>query len=523
MKKQRSIGYIGLTFMAVSGMLGSGWLFAPYLVGQIAGPAGVLSWLIGAAIMTLIALCYAEIGAMLPVAGGLARVPWFSHGNVVSAIMGWSAWLGYAGAAPIETLVLLRYLGPDMPFLFAEAGSRDLSILGYLITLVILCLMVLINAFGVVFFTRINSTLTWFKIAAPLVVGAIVMLTRFDTSNFTEYGFMPTHFSGVVSAVASGGVAFAFIGFRHAIDMAGETRNPQRNIPLALISAIGVCTVVYCFIQIAFVGGVSNTALADGWSSLEVKSNLGPFEAIAIALGMPFLLALIYGSAIIAPFGGGLVSTASNARLTYAMAQTGVFPRFFNRLSATGIPLNGLIVNLIAGYLFVLFIDFTNIVSLGSAAIVFSFIIGPISLYSFRLQIPDQKRSFKLQAAPITACVAFIFSGWILYWSGWETIRILSIGLVAGALVFIYTCITTGVSLRRDLDLRAASWLPAYMIVMAILSYLGPFAGGRSVIPYYVGIFIIAFVSTGFFAWAIYLRLDATRVSRSVAAAMRDE
>ncbi|MCP4329093.1 MAG: amino acid permease [Alphaproteobacteria bacterium] len=88
MRPQRSIGLIGLTFIAISGMLGSGWLFVPLFVSQLAGPAGILSWLIGGMVMLLIALCYAEIGAMLPVSGALARVPLFSHGNVVSAAMG---------------------------------------------------------------------------------------------------------------------------------------------------------------------------------------------------------------------------------------------------------------------------------------------------------------------------------------------------------------------------------------------------------------------------------------------------
>ncbi len=72
---RRDIGFIGLTFVAVSAMVGSGWLFAPLLASQAAGPASIVAWAIGGIAMLLLALTYAEISAMLPVAGGIARVP----------------------------------------------------------------------------------------------------------------------------------------------------------------------------------------------------------------------------------------------------------------------------------------------------------------------------------------------------------------------------------------------------------------------------------------------------------------
>ena len=88
---QRSIGLIGLTFVAISGMIGSGWLFGPLFAAQLAGPAAIVSWVLAGFGMLLIALTYAEISAMFPVAGGLARLPHFSHGNVVSMSIGWAA------------------------------------------------------------------------------------------------------------------------------------------------------------------------------------------------------------------------------------------------------------------------------------------------------------------------------------------------------------------------------------------------------------------------------------------------
>src|SRR5262245_48570307 len=123
MHLKREIGLIGLTFVAVSGIIGSGWLFAPLSALQVAGPAALVAWLIGAIAMLLLALTFAEISAMLPVPGGIARVPHFSHGNVVSMVMGWSAWIGYSTTAPIEVEAMLKYLAPHAGWLYAGAAA----------------------------------------------------------------------------------------------------------------------------------------------------------------------------------------------------------------------------------------------------------------------------------------------------------------------------------------------------------------------------------------------------------------
>ncbi|MEM8731068.1 MAG: APC family permease, partial [Pseudomonadota bacterium] len=231
MALKRDIGLIGLTFVAVGGVLGSGWLFAPMMTSQLAGPAAILAWPIGAFAMLLLALTFAEIMALFPVAGGIARIPEFSHGRLLSMAMGWSAWAGYCTAAPIEVEAALRYANYYIPWIH-DGTSGGLRLPGVILASVLLLVFTVINAFGVAWFARVNTTLTWFKICVPTVFVGAILFTSFDTSNFTEFdGFMPYGVSGVFAAVASGGVAFAFLGFRHAIDMAGEVRHPQKTIP----------------------------------------------------------------------------------------------------------------------------------------------------------------------------------------------------------------------------------------------------------------------------------------------------
>ena len=94
------MGGFGLLFISIGAMIGSGWLFSALYAAQLAGPAAIISWIIAACIGGVIALVFAELGAMLPVAGGLARYPHLAFGGVTSYLTGWLCWLGYVVVAP---------------------------------------------------------------------------------------------------------------------------------------------------------------------------------------------------------------------------------------------------------------------------------------------------------------------------------------------------------------------------------------------------------------------------------------
>ena len=91
MQVERQVSRLALLCISVGAMIGSGWLFGPLYAAQIAGPAAVLSWVLGGSLVIVIALSFAELSAMLPVTGGLARFPQFTHGAMVSYMMTWVA------------------------------------------------------------------------------------------------------------------------------------------------------------------------------------------------------------------------------------------------------------------------------------------------------------------------------------------------------------------------------------------------------------------------------------------------
>lgn len=504
-KMHRDIGLVGLTFVAVSGIIGSGWLFAPLLAVQHAGPAALVAWLIGGIAMLLLALTFAEISAMLPVPGGVARVPLFSHGNFVCSMMGWSGWVGYTTQAPIEVEAMLRYVGPHANWLYVAGPGSDLSWPGIAICMVLLALFVVINAIGVKFFAYVNSSITWAKIAIPLVLVAVLLYSRFEVSNFTDHGgFAPFQWAGVLSAVSSGGVIFSYIGFRHAVDMAGEVRNPGFNIPAALILSVFICFLIYGGLQLAFIGALKPEELVNGWGKLQLSSDYGPLGAVASALGLLWLVSLLNVGAVVGPMGGALVATGSCARISFALAENGLFPKIVAALSERGVPLTALIVNLCVAVFTFILLPFEEVVKLNESAIMLSFVVGPVGVVALRYILPTARRPIVLPAVKIVACAAFVICGLIILWAGWSTVWRLGLCLLAGAALFF----TYGVRhIKGSADLAEAAWLGPYFVGMGAISALGTF-GGLGVLTYGSDSVLVVLLSIAVFFHAVRCRLS---------------
>ncbi|MEM6464149.1 MAG: APC family permease [Pseudomonadota bacterium] len=472
---KREIGPIGLTALGVSGIIGSGWLFAPMLAAQLAGPAAILAWIIGSVAMLLLALTFAEISAMFPLPGGIASIPQVTHGNVVSIAMGWTAWLGYLLTAPVEVEATLRYLGRYAPWMFEGSSYEDLSWSGSSAALALMVLFVILNALGVKLFTMVNTSITWIKVIVPVVIAVLFIASSFDTANFSgSAGFAPYGAGGILAAVSSGGVILSMIGFRHTIDMAGEVRNPGRNVPLAMIAAMLICLLLYLFLQVAFIGALQPADLANGWSGLKFSHPGGPLASVATALGLLWLVSLMNTTAVISPFGSALVAVGANARLVLAMTGTGFMPAIFRNLSRFGVPFNALVLNLMIGWLGVLFLSFSELVAIHSSLVVLSFIVGPIAVVALRTLAVDYHRPFRLPAAGVVGYATFIVATLIVYWSGWQTVRIIGLAMVLGILVFAFRLRWMD---RNELDLQQAAWLVPYGLGIGLISYLGSFGG----------------------------------------------
>jgi len=482
-------------FTAVSGILGSGWLFGPYYAAQLAGPSAILAWVFAFFAILLIAMTFAELACMFPISGGSARFMHFTHGSLTSFIFSWVLYLGYAAVPPIETMGVLQYLSSVYPSLIEKVnGLTVLSINGYVAAALILLLMCVINLQSVKWLSRYNSVIVWFKLTVPFIIIVSLIWVSFHLGNFykLEGGFMPFGFNGMASALTNGGIILSFVGFAPVIVLAGEAKNPQKVIPLVLLGALGICLLIYALLQIAFMGALSPEHVAHGWSNVSFSLDASPFVGLASELGLSHLKILVFLIAIIAPLGTALIFVATSARVAHAMGENGFLPEMFKSLSKRGVPSVAIGLNFVIGML--LFFPapgWQGMVSFLVSAFVLCYAIGPIALLALRRNYPEGQRVFKLKFSKSFAYLAFTISNLLVYWTGWVTVWHMLVAVLIGLVVLgVMRCFKS----EEPLDLKHSLWVFVYLMGLGIISYLGDF-GGINFIPKYMDILIMAIFS----------------------------
>ncbi|MFI7674188.1 APC family permease [Actinophytocola sp. NPDC049390] len=219
---------LSLLFTGVGAIIGSGWLFGALYASQIAGPAAILSWVIGGIMVMIIGLVYAELGVMFPVSGGIIRFPHYAFGSFASFSAGWTSWLAAAAVTPIEVLATTQYADPYLPWLMdSRDGVFVLTGPGLAVAIALMFVYSLVNLMGVKLFARMNNVLVWWKIGVIALVVVAFAVLAFRPGNLAEFGgFAPSGFGAVFAAIPAAGVAFAYLGFRNGIEFAGETGQP---------------------------------------------------------------------------------------------------------------------------------------------------------------------------------------------------------------------------------------------------------------------------------------------------------
>jgi amino acid transporter len=480
---RRDIGMVGLLFAGVGSIIGSGWLFGAMNAAQLAGPAAIFSWLIAAVMIMLIGLTYAELGTMFPVSGGVVRMPHYAFGGFASYLMGWITWLSCTVVAPIEVEGAVQYATKYFPLTTAHARGDEtvhtLTPLGFAVAVVLLAVFCVVNMIGVRFFTRLNNVLVWWKLAIIAIVVVALLVSAFHGGNFTSHGFAPSGMHGVFTAIATAGITFSYLGFRQGIELAGETTNPRRNVPIAVIGSVLLTAVIYIALQIAFIAAVPGATLAKSgsWSALSFTNDFGPLAAIASVLGLTWLAVMLYIDAIVSPGDTGLVYTAVSSRLGYAMARNGNAPAAVAKLSRTGVPWVSTIVSFVVGLvIFLPFPSWQQLVGLVTGATVLSFGSGPLVFAAMRRELRDRPRPFRLPGGDIIPFLGFYSSNMIVFWAGWDTNWKLFVAILIGlALLGVFGA--TGVLRGRRMDWRAGAWAPLWLAGLALLSYLSSYGG----------------------------------------------
>lgn len=502
---RREMGLLGLTFAVVGSIIGSGWLLGAFAAAEVAGPASVISWILAAIIVAVLALVHAELSAAYPVAGGSARFPHYAFGSMAGFTAGWMGWIYSVTLAPIEVEAAIQYATNYLPGLTHTVGGvAVLTPLGYLVASILMLIFTVINAWGVGRLAQTNTAAVWWKIAIPLLTIIALSIAAFHPGNFSAGGgFAPYGVKGIFEALPAG-VVFALIGFEQAVELAGEARDPNRNIPRAIIGAQIIGTIIYLLLEVVFIAALSPQNLVHGWANPISKGNFGPYAGIASGLGLTWLAVLLYIDAFISPAGTGLLYLGGSARLAYALGREGYVPAIFSRVSVRGVPIVSLIFSFIIGILlFRPFPGWQTFVGLVTSAAVLMYVFTPLAYAALHRGDPDYRRPFVLKGGRVLAPLSFIAANLLVYWSGWGVVWRLLALLVFGFILMAISQVTQTARTRPPLDLRYTLWLWPYLVGTAVISYLGQYGGGIALIPLWIDIAVVVVFSLAIFFWAV--------------------
>ncbi|WP_102885683.1 APC family permease [Pseudomonas putida] len=476
---KRNLSLLDLTLIGLGATFGSGWLFASAHVAGLAGPASIISWVIGAAAVFMLGLMYCELGAAIPATGGILQYPVISHGPMLGYMMGVITLIAYSSVVAIEVVAARQYASAWLPSLTVDGGSSP-TIMGWLVQFVLLCVFMLANYFSVKSFALANNIVSVFKFLVPVCV-IYVLFKHFNVENLTKDGFAPNGLSGIGHAVSVGGIVFAYLGLTPIVSAASEVKNPQRNIPLALMLSIACAAVIYISLQVAFLGSIPENLLSGGWSGLSEKLPL-PFRDIALLLGAAWLASIVVIDAVISPAGCGNVFMNSTSRIACGWAASTVLLKGFAKVDPkSGIPRRALWLTFILSVVWTLpFPSWDKLIGVVSAALVLSYAVAPVSVAALRYR--EFNRPFKVAGLVWVGPVSFFVASLLVLWTGWSVVSWL-----AGVQILIF-CVQASIKLFRTggwadqitrQEIKSSLWMVAYYAGMLVLTWaVGP--GGIS-------------------------------------------
>lgn len=307
-KLERGISRWDLAAIAVNTIIGTGIFLLPAKVTGLIGSYSLLAFVACAVIIALIVLCFAEVSSRFQATGGMYLYAKEAFGSIVGFEVGWLYWIVRVTTFAANCNAFLIYLEFFVPG--ANEGWFRIWVIEHIVLL-----MTIINIIGVRESAIMTNIFTVGKIV-PLLIFAAVGVFFIEPANFNfsqtpEYG----KFSEAVLLLI-----YAYVGFEAAAIPAGETKDPKKNVPFALLTALGFCALLFLIIQIVSIGTLpdlaqSKTPLADAAGKF-----MGGFGAIFIGIG-----ALV---SILGNLNGGFLAAS---RIPFAMAEQNEMPQILGK------------------------------------------------------------------------------------------------------------------------------------------------------------------------------------------------
>src|SRR5678815_5108980 len=298
---RRDVGIWGAALLALNGMIGAAIFGLPGKLGAAVG--SFAPWLLliaGIGIMPVV-LCYADLASRFDSSGGPQLYAGKAFGQFIGFEAGWMLYAARAASLAANAHVLAAYAGALWPPL----DSR-------LTIVVTVSAITLVNVIGIRRAVDTLGGMTMLKLAPLILIGALgLLLADIPAPQLPEFSAV----EGVALAAL-----YAFVGFEAATIPAGETRDPERNIPRALLLTVAGVTLLYFLVQLAYTA--SGIGQSDAPLAALASKALGPTGVIILGV-----------TAIVSVLANQLSAVTSISRITSSFADQGLLPRWFGKIS----------------------------------------------------------------------------------------------------------------------------------------------------------------------------------------------
>lgn len=513
-KLHKNISTFSLMMTGITTIVGSGWLLGTQKIANMAGPAGLISWVLGAFIALIVGLLYVEMGTAYPSSGGIGYYTNITHGRFCGFLTSWINWLSIVAVAPIEAQSIIQYLSQLSPFWngFYDVPTHELTQAGIFFAVGLMVVFTFINYWSVKFFIRFNDFFTIIKIIVPLLTIVALVHSGFHPANFTnaaEGGFMPFGIKSIFISVVTCGVVMSFNGFQSPLTFSEEIKSPRTMLPLAVAGSILIALVLYLLLQIAFVGNLSPALLAHGWNGVNLRS---PYVELLLAANMQIMVTIIYAGSVISPGVCGAAFIASSSRIMYSLSREGHLPHFLSRIHPKfNNPRNAIVACMLIGCIFLfMFRGWYQLVAVISVIHLFSYLPAPIVVIANRIKNRaklSKETQFMMPFAHIAAPLLLFILSVLLFYAGWPLIPQLLILIVPGICLFLFYESKRKGDRNIFAAIKGVSWLVLYFVGLCLIVFLGDNNSGHSVLSTEYSMFclllltFVTYIYGAFYAW----------------------
>ncbi|MFI1919936.1 amino acid permease [Nocardia sp. NPDC020380] len=403
---RRSMGLIPLIALSVGATLGTGIFVVLGEAAPLAGPAVVVSFVVAALAALFSALSYAELASAVPVSGSAYSYTYATLGEIVAWVCGWCLLLEYgvsvAAVAVGWGAYLNEFLGSTIGWRIPDAlasAPSDGGIVNLPAAVVVLIATgVLLQ--GVRESARVTTVTTMIKIAV-LVFFVVVAVTAFNSSNL--HPFAPAGISGISAAASM--VFFSFIGFDAASTAGEEAKNPQRDLPRAIIISLGIVTLAYVLVALTAVGAVGVDNVSSSGASLST--------VLEQVTGRGWPATILAAGAVVAIASVVLTVLYGQTRILVAMSRDGLMPKVLSRVGSKRVPTTNILI--VGGAVAVLsaLIPLGELVNATNIGTLVSFGLVNIGVLVLRRTKPDLPRSFRT-LVPLVPVLGVGMCVWLL-------------------------------------------------------------------------------------------------------------